>query len=97
MDSTGKTVRYLLAAGVVLTLASWASVASAVVGCSRWGCGTTSPVVESATIEGRGFHELNMAGDANAAGFVVTSARKNGRQPDPDSPKSQGPRTLQAE
>jgi hypothetical protein len=79
---------------VVLTLASWASVASAVVGCSRWGCGTNSPVVESATIEGRGFQELNMAGAAN---FVVTSARKNGRQPDPDSPKSQGPRTLQAE
>jgi transcription elongation factor len=67
MDSTAmksKTVKYLLATGVMLAAASWTTVASARAACPKWMCGSNSPVVEGAAIEGRAFHELSEAGAA---------------------------------
>jgi len=54
------------------------------VGCPVWMCGSNSPVVDGAAIEyegnqataDRSFHELNMHGLANAAGFSVLGAHK---------------------
>ena len=96
METTGKAVKYLVA-GMTLAMASSPVLAGPAGDCPKWACGSNSPVVEGALIEGRAFHELSVAGDANKAGFVVTGVRENSRQPDPNSPKSQGPRTLQAE
>ena len=50
-----KTVKYLLATGVMLAAASWTTVASARAACPKWMCGSNSPVLEGAAIEGRAF------------------------------------------
>jgi hypothetical protein len=78
METTGTTVKYLVAAGMMLAMASSPVLAGPAGDCPKSACGSNSPVVEGASIEGRG-------------------VRENSRQPDPNSPKTQGPRTLQAE
>jgi len=85
----GKTMNWVLAAGMMVALMSMPAVASAGKGCDPDFCGHNSPVVDGAAIEGQAFHELSVAGEANAAGFVVTGFRKAGARPVIESQSSQ--------
>ena len=52
METTGKAVKYLVAAGMTLAMASSPVLAGPAGDCPKWACGSNSPVVEGALIEG---------------------------------------------
>ena len=81
--ANGTTMSWVLATGMVVALVSMPAVVSAKGGkCDPSICSTNSPVVDGAEIEGQAFHELSVAGEVNAAGFVVTGIRKPGARPE---------------
>ena len=73
--ATPRTTLVTVSTLVALMSASVAGAVGAPV-CPRWVCGSNSPVIDGAAIDGHPCHELPLASAVSAAGFQVTEVRR---------------------